>query len=70
MGALLQHDPDKCYSCGSEKIYKFDGKGALCKKCALGYDDICQPRKVEPEPGRNQPCPCNSGKKYKKCCGG
>lgn len=21
------------------------------------------------EPGRNQPCPCDSGKKYKKCCG-
>ena len=20
-------------------------------------------------PGRNQPCPCGSGKKYKKCCG-
>lgn len=20
--------------------------------------------------GRNDPCPCNSGKKYKKCCGG
>jgi len=19
--------------------------------------------------GRNQPCPCGSGKKYKKCCG-
>ena len=19
-------------------------------------------------PGRNQPCPCGSGKKYKKCC--
>ena len=19
--------------------------------------------------GRNEPCPCNSGKKYKKCCG-
>jgi len=19
--------------------------------------------------GRNSPCPCNSGKKYKKCCG-
>lgn len=18
--------------------------------------------------GRNEPCPCNSGKKYKKCC--
>ena len=21
------------------------------------------------EPGRNEPCPCGSGKKYKKCCG-
>ena len=26
---------------------------------------------VRPEPkvGRNEPCPCGSGKKYKKCCG-
>lgn len=26
---------------------------------------------VRPSPkiGRNEPCPCNSGKKYKKCCG-
>ncbi|MEY4711776.1 MAG: hypothetical protein RIS88_1226 [Pseudomonadota bacterium] len=23
----------------------------------------------EAEPGRNDPCPCGSGKKYKKCCG-
>ena len=23
----------------------------------------------EQEPGRNDPCPCGSGKKYKKCCG-
>ena len=22
-----------------------------------------------PEPGRNDPCPCGSGKKFKKCCG-
>lgn len=22
-----------------------------------------------PTPGRNEPCPCGSGKKYKKCCG-
>ncbi len=25
--------------------------------------------KKEKEPGRNDPCPCGSGKKYKKCCG-
>jgi hypothetical protein len=24
---------------------------------------------VEKRPGRNEPCPCGSGKKYKKCCG-
>jgi uncharacterized protein len=25
--------------------------------------------RVAPKPGRNDPCPCGSGKKYKKCCG-
>jgi len=28
-----------------------------------------QPVKVEQKVGRNDPCPCGSGKKYKKCCG-
>jgi uncharacterized protein YecA (UPF0149 family) len=23
----------------------------------------------QPKVGRNEPCPCGSGKKYKKCCG-
>ncbi|KQC08271.1 MAG: preprotein translocase subunit SecA [Candidatus Cloacimonas sp. SDB] len=27
------------------------------------------PRVVEEKIGRNDPCPCGSGKKYKKCCG-
>lgn len=26
-------------------------------------------RRSEPKPSRNQPCPCGSGRKYKKCCG-
>lgn len=26
-------------------------------------------RKTTPSVGRNDPCPCGSGKKYKKCCG-
>ena len=24
---------------------------------------------AEPKVGRNDPCPCGSGKKFKKCCG-
>ena len=26
------------------------------------------PVRAGPKPGRNEPCPCGSGKKYKKCC--
>jgi len=28
-----------------------------------------EPRRVEKTPGRNDPCPCGSGRKYKKCHG-
>jgi len=28
-----------------------------------------QVKKKEQGVGRNDPCPCGSGKKYKKCCG-
>jgi len=28
-----------------------------------------EPIKGSASPGRNDPCPCGSGKKYKKCCG-
>ena len=27
------------------------------------------PAASKPKAGRNDPCPCGSGKKYKKCCG-
>jgi hypothetical protein len=28
-----------------------------------------QIRRATPKTGRNEPCPCGSGRKYKKCCG-
>ena len=40
-----------------------------------GEDETPLPPPVQPihkgdkEIGRNDPCPCGSGKKYKKCCG-
>jgi len=37
-----------------------------------GAEDIILPKPVRllhPKVGRNDPCPCGSGKKYKKCCG-
>ena len=36
------------------------------------FDKIEKPMQVirsSPKTGRNDPCPCGSGKKYKKCCG-
>jgi hypothetical protein len=32
------------------------------------YEGNMQPRKAVTKIGRNDPCPCGSGKKYKKCC--
>ena len=34
-----------------------------------GDDVVKQVRREEPKVGRNDPCPCGSGKKYKKCHG-
>ena len=47
-----------------EKVAKVTGES--------GADDGSlkkEPIKKEKKPGRNDPCPCGSGKKYKKCCG-
>ncbi len=33
-------------------------------------DDFAPPSRIDfAQVGRNDPCPCGSGKKYKKCCG-
>ncbi|AOY59901.1 MULTISPECIES: YchJ family protein [Desulfococcus] len=34
-----------------------------------GTPPIRQVVRTSPKVGRNAPCPCGSGKKYKKCCG-
>ncbi|MBU4486081.1 MAG: SEC-C domain-containing protein, partial [Candidatus Delongbacteria bacterium] len=33
------------------------------------FEEFVMPIRVEPKVDRNAPCPCGSGKKYKKCCG-
>ena len=32
-------------------------------------DGRVEPYRAPVKVGRNEPCPCGSGKKYKKCCG-
>lgn len=35
----------------------------------VDYAPVVQPIRAERTPGRNDPCPCGSGRKYKKCHG-
>jgi preprotein translocase subunit SecA len=44
--------------------------GAQARPARTGGDDVVkQVKREEPKVGRNDPCPCGSGKKYKKCHG-
>jgi preprotein translocase subunit SecA len=47
------------------------GQGAGPRPARTGGDDaaVKTVRRDEPKVGRNDPCPCGSGKKYKKCHG-
>lgn len=55
------------------------GRDALIDEACFAVQDLrlfwlehavrTTPRRAEPRPGRNDPCPCGSGKKYKKCHG-
>jgi uncharacterized protein YecA (UPF0149 family) len=38
------------------------------KKQVESVDNVVPFKRDEPKVGRNEPCPCGSGKKYKKCC--
>jgi uncharacterized protein len=43
-------------------------KGKEHKESLEHLNNVCSPARSE-KIGRNEPCPCGSGKKYKKCCG-
>jgi uncharacterized protein len=47
-----------------DNIFDADKKKALYRE-AKKANTVIKGKKV----GRNDPCPCGSGKKYKKCCG-
>ena len=58
----------------TERFKERRKKEADYKKQLPTEDEPPLPPPVEPfhkakaEPGRNDPCPCGSGKKYKQCC--
>jgi len=56
----------KCEHRETSTFRKIDGQWRFID----GQVDTGEPwRREQPKVGRNDPCPCGSGKKYKKCCG-
>lgn len=56
-------------------FYKWQGDKEKAKKYEEEFESLLNPPPPPPRPvikkvkiGRNAPCPCGSGKKYKKCC--
>lgn len=68
---------EMAYMTNNKKVFdeeRYAKKLSLLPDSLEGYDDrgtaaVPEPVRVGPSVGRNEPCPCGSGKKYKKCCG-
>ncbi len=58
-GAPPDHDP-KASAVVDEVTEEFSRAAAAA---------AAKPTRTGPKVGRNDPCPCGSGKKYKQCCG-
>ena len=58
-GVVRQIGERSAFMRDGEKLYYMDGTALR----PAAY------RREAPKVGRNDPCPCGSGKKYKKCCG-
>jgi len=42
---------------------------AVLEETKVSQQPMASVPRTEEKVGRNDPCPCGSGKKYKKCCG-
>lgn len=68
----LRRRADKAYREYGDLLESFKGDDGFEDSFDNDYDffEVQQPFVREhPKVGRNDPCPCGSGKKYKRCCG-
>lgn len=54
------------WHCFSDRFHDLPARPPLAGEAAPTNTGFTRPT---PKVGRNEPCPCGSGKKYKKCCG-
>ncbi len=65
-GLQYQHRETSAVSVAQQEAQAQQGQPTSADGEGTTYQE---PRRVEHKVGRNDPCPCGSGKKYKKCCG-
>ncbi|GHV87674.1 hypothetical protein AGMMS50267_00340 [Spirochaetia bacterium] len=66
--ALRTKDPERMLYQRGKKVHKYNRDSGFFDEHPEDAPE--QPvRRAEPKIGRNDPCSCGSGKKYKKCCG-
>ena len=71
---LAKNDPEAEAELGAKTVKQLtEGAPDILPECVQVLFDAHRPPQQPivrgPKVGRNDPCPCGSGKKYKKCCG-
>ena len=62
-------EPGLNYLCKGLKRFFLHSRAPLARLVSRQREPGPRSRSAENEAGRNDPCPCGSGRKYKKCCG-
>ena len=65
-GELKRHETARITKQAQEALHSVDNGQIMANEDSKVDRTI---RNEEPKVGRNDPCPCGSGKKYKNCCG-
>jgi uncharacterized protein len=66
---IVEQAPDLIPACVIEIAAYWRRKGSKQVSMPFGPGPRFEPDRTASNVGRNDPCPCGSGKKFKKCCG-
>ena len=64
----LMQQGNKTYMIEMQDEYLFDRSDMYDKPTKKQMNQVVVPIRTEPKYQNNEPCPCGSGNKYKKCC--
>ncbi len=69
-GLISFREIDECFPSLNVNSYSDIGRKTYVSLCLpMNESNKNGTTEFDPEPSRNLPCPCGSGKKYKRCCG-